>query len=355
MNKKIIPLILAGTAALTACKEGQLSSAGGSSDTLATVVSKEDAIASVNGKYISKKALETLEKEISQRSRGQSFPKEKLVDELVQRELLIQDAVSKQLEKTPDFAEKIATIKKSLLSQAAIQEYLKANPVTDEELKAEYDKNVGKSGEEYKARHILVKTEDEAKKIIAKLAKGADFAKLAEKESTGPSGPKGGDLGWFASGQMVPPFSEAVIALKDKEFTKEPVKTQFGWHVILREEARAQTPPPFETVKEQISPMLQRKKMQTYLDGLRAKAQVDIFAEPAAPATPPTAAPAIQPNATTTAPPTAGQAAGKAVENTGKAVTETANQAKEIVKGKAVEAGSKAVEAGKGALEAVTK
>ena len=348
MNKKIIPLILAGTAALTACKEGQLSSAGDSSDTLATVVSKEDAIASVNGQYISKQALETLEKEISQRSRGQTFPKEKLVDELVQRELLIQDAVAKQLEKTPDFAEKLATIKKSLLSQAAIQEYIKANPVTDEELKAEYDKNVGKSGEEYKARQILVRTEAEAKKIIAKLAKGSDFAELAKKESTGPSGPKGGDLGWFASGQMVPPFSEAVIALKDKEFTKEPVKTQFGWHVILREEARAQTPPPFETVKEQISPMLQRQKMQTYLEGLRAKAKVDIFTEPAAPV-PATTAPAAQSN--TSATPTAGQAA----ENTGKAVAETANQAKEIVKEKAVEAGNKAVETGKEALEAVTK
>ncbi len=347
MNKKIIPLILAGTAALTACKEGQLSS----SDTLASVVSKEDAIASVNGKYISKKSLETLEKEIKQRSRGQSFPKEKLIDELIQRELLIQDAVAKQLEKTPEFAEKIATVKKSLLSQAAIQEYLKANPVTDEELKAEYDKNMGKAGDEYKARHILVKTEDEAKKIIAKLTKGSDFAELAKKESTGPSGPKGGDLGWFASGQMVPPFSEAVIALKDKEFTKEPVKTQFGWHVILREEARAQTPPPFETVKGQISPMLQRQKMQTFLEGLRSKAEIDIFTEPAEVAV-------EKPSITAPAATATGQAVEKAAENTSKAVeavAEKANQAKEIVKDKAAEAGSKAVEAGKEALEAVTK
>lgn len=329
MNKKIIPLILAGTAALTACKEGQLSSAGDSSDTLATVVSKEDAIASVNGQYISKQALETLEKEISQRSRGQTFPKEKLVDELVQRELLIQDAVAKQLEKTPDFAEKLATIKKSLLSQAAIQEYIKANPVTDEELKAEYDKNVGKEGEEYKARHILVKTEAEAKKIIAKLAKGSDFAELAKKESTGPSGPKGGDLGWFASGQMVPPFSEAVIALADNKFTTEPVKTQFGYHVILREGSRAQTPPPFDTVKEQIRPMLQRQKVQTFLTTLRNQAQVEII-EPAAPA-PVSAAPAV--DAVTEA----GNVTDKAAD-AGKAVADTAKTATEAVKEKVTEA-----------------
>jgi len=343
MNKKIIPLILASAAALTACKEGQLSPTGSdSSETLATTVKKEDAIASVNGQYISKKSLADLEKQVAQQSKGQSFPKEKLVDELVQRELLIQDAVAKQLEKTPEYTEQLATIKKSLLSQTAIQEYLKANPVTDAELKAEYDKNAGKGGEEYKARHILVKTEDEAKKIIAELTKGADFAELAKKKSTGPSGPKGGDLGWFASGQMVPPFSEAVIAMKDKEFTKEPVKTQFGWHVILREEARAQTPPPFETVKEQISPMLQRKKMQTYLEGLRTKAKVDIFTapEPAPAATP--EKPGIPAPAATGQP--------QPAENSGNAAAE----ATEIVKEKAVEAGDKAVDAGKDAVEAVT-
>jgi peptidyl-prolyl cis-trans isomerase C len=351
MKKKIIPLILAGTVALTltACKEGQLADSTGSTDTLAAaaVISKEDAVASVNGKFISKKSLETLEKEISQRSRGQSFPKEKLVDELIQRELLIQDAVAKQLEKTPEFAEKISTIKKSLLSQAAIQKYLEANPVTDAELKAEYDKNMGKSGEEYKARHILVKTEDEAKKVIAQLKKGKDFAELAKKESTGPSGPKGGDLGWFAAGQMVPPFSEAVKALKDKAYTTEPVKTQFGYHVILREEARAQTPPPFDTVKEQIRPMMQRQKMQTYLDSLRANAQVEILTAPVVPAAPAPAA------ATTGTPPTpagadAATATGQAVESAKGVVTDKANQATEIVKEKAVETGKKA-------LDAVTK
>lgn len=271
MNKKIIPLILASTLALTACKEGQLNDS-------ATVVSKEDAIASVNGQYISKNSLEKLEKEVAQRSRGgQAFPKDKLIEELISRELLIQDAVAKQLDKTPDFADRIALVKKSVLSQAAIQNYMESNPVTDTELQAEYSKNIGKSGDEYKARHILVKTEEKANQIIKKLEGGSDFVELAKEESTGPSGPKGGDLGWFAAGQMVVPFSEAVIALEDNKFTTTPVKTQFGYHIILREGSRSQTPPPFDAVKEQLRPMLQRQKMQTYMEGLRGEAKVEIF------------------------------------------------------------------------------
>jgi peptidyl-prolyl cis-trans isomerase C len=246
------------------------------------VVAKEDAVASVNGVYISKKTLDALQKQVSERSQGQTFPKEQLVEELVQRELLSQDAKQKNLDKAPEFTERLAEIKNSLLSQAALQDYLKVNPVTDEEIKAEYDSKMANLGSEYKARHILVKTEAEAKKLIAELEKGADFIALAKKHSIDPMGAEGGDLGWFTTDRMVAPFSEAVVALENGKFTKQPVQTQFGWHVILREDSRALTAPPLEAVKEQIRPMLQRQKAQAMIENLRKSGKVEILLPPAA-------------------------------------------------------------------------
>jgi len=301
MKLKLIPLILASTALLPGCFEEK---AKDTAAPAAPVVTKEDAVASVNGTYISKKTLETLEKEIAERSQGQTFPKEQLLEELIQRELLIQQAVQKQLDKAPEVIERMATVRNSLLSQAALQDYLKANPVTDEEIKAEYDSKMANMGSEYKARHILVKTEDEAKKLIAELEKGGDFTALAKKHSIDPMGSEGGDLGWFTADRMVPPFSEAVVALENGKFSKQPVQTQFGWHVILREESRALTPPPFDAVKEQIRPMLQRQKAQAMIENLRKNAKVEVLlpptppkaeeAQPAAPAEPAAPAPAAE-------------------------------------------------------------
>nr|WP_305907923.1 peptidylprolyl isomerase [Methylomarinum sp. Ch1-1]MDP4520718.1 peptidylprolyl isomerase [Methylomarinum sp. Ch1-1] len=232
----------------------------------------------VNGKYISKQSLQALENDIKQRSHGQSsFPKEQLIEELIQRELLVQEALEKKLDQSPEVVERLSTIKNSLLSQAALQNYLKSNPVTDDEIKAEYDSKMGNAGTEYKARHILVKSEEEAKQLIDELNKGADFVELAKSKSTGPSGPQGGDLGWFTADRMVAPFSEAVIAMENGKFSTEPVETQFGWHVILREDSRAQTPPPLEAVKEQIRPMLQRQKVQAMMENLRNQAKVEIL------------------------------------------------------------------------------
>lgn len=285
MKLKLIPLILAGAAILPGCSQEK---AADTSTTAAPAITKEEAVASVNGIYISKKTLETLEKEIAERSQGQSFPREQLLEELIQRELLIQQAQQKQLDKSPEVIERMNTVKNSLLSQAALQDYLKNNPVTEDEIKAEYDSKMGNMGSEYKARHILVKTEDEAKKLIAELEKGASFEALAKKHSIDPMGSEGGDLGWFTADRMVPPFSEAVVALENGKFSKTPVQTQFGWHVILREDSRALTPPPFDAVKEQIRPMLQRQKAQAMIESLRKNAKVEILL-------PPTPQPAPQP------------------------------------------------------------
>jgi len=197
------------------------------------------------------------------------------------------------LDKTPDITVHLEEARQALLTQADVQNFIKSNPVTDAEIKAEYDSKVGGSNAtEYKARHILVKTEDEAKKIIAELDKGGDFATLANKNSLDAKESKnGGDLGWFVASQMVEPFSKAVIALEKGKYTKAPVQTQFGWHVILREDSRAQTPPPLEAVKEQLTPFLQRQKVQNYIETLRKQAKVEILIpltdeKPKAPAVP---------------------------------------------------------------------
>ncbi len=272
--KRTLPLFLiAGSALLAGCDHKNTSAPA------APAVNKADAIAVVNGQYIPKTALEELEKEIAQRSHGQTFPKEKLVDELIQRELLIQDATAKKLDQAPEFISRLADARKALLSQSELQKFIADHPVTDAEIKAEYDSKVGaEKGVEYKARHILVKTEAEAKKLIAELDKGGDFSKLANKSSLdGKEAQNGGDLGWFLAAQMVAPFSDAVAALEDGKYTKTPVQTQFGFHVILREGSRPQTPPPLDAVKEQVMPYLQRQKIETMLKELRSTAKVEVL------------------------------------------------------------------------------
>ena len=287
MKKNLVSLLLASSVALTAC--------GGSSNNDSTpYVSKADAIASVNGQYISKEALADLEKEVSVRAQGQTFPKEKLVEELIQRQLLLQDALKKNLDKSPEVTKQLANIKEALLTKAALESYLKANPVTDAELKAEYERKVGGSNAtEYKASHILVKTEDEAKKLIVELDKGAKFAELANKYSLdAKDSQNGGDLGWFSAGQMVEEFSNAVEKLEKGKYSKEPVKSQFGYHIILKEDSRAQTPPPFDAVKEGLKPFLERKKVQEMMETMRKQAKVDILV-PLTDDKPATPAPAV--------------------------------------------------------------
>lgn len=280
MKKKFIPLLVVGTALIASCNQEKAADTGSAPAATATpAINKADAVAVVNGQYIAKSALETLEKEVAERSHGQTFPKEKLIEELVQRELLVQDATQKQLDKSPELVAQLEAAKKALLTQADLQNFIKANPVTDAEIKAEYDSKVAaEKGTEFKASHILVKTEAEAKKLIAELDKGADFAKLANKNSLdAKESQNGGDLGWFSAAQMVAPFSEAVAALEKGKYSKEPVKTQFGFHVILKEDSRPVTPPPLEAVKEQLTPFLQRKKVQGMIETLRKQAKVEVL------------------------------------------------------------------------------
>ena len=272
MKLKAIPFLLASTIFVTGCQQNTNNAATPN-------IQKEDAAIVVNGQYISKSALDTLTKEVSERVKGQNYPNDKLIDQLIKTELLVQEAQSKGLDQTPETVERLAMMRASVLSQLAVEDYIKSNPVTDADLKAAYDKQIADTagGTEYKARHILVKDEPEAVAIIAKLDKGADFATLAKENSTGPSKTQGGDLGWFGPKQMVAPFSEAVAQLEKGKYTKTPVQTQFGWHIIILEDIRVQTPPPFEAVKAQLEPLVQREKLTNYLDSLLSSAQVEIL------------------------------------------------------------------------------
>ena len=162
-----------------------------------------------------------------------------------------------------------------MIVDAGLQKYLEEHPVTDAELKPEYDAQVAAMPREYHARHILVEDKAMADSITKDLKGGADFAKLAEQKSKDSSGKSGGDLGWFTLDTMVKPFADAVAALQPGQLTEQPVQSQFGWHVIKLEESRASAPPAFEEVKDRVKVIVQRKKLQTYLEDLRKNAKIE--------------------------------------------------------------------------------
>lgn len=273
------PLIAAAVGALLAAgcdKAGTDANKGTAAPTAeVAAVSSEDAIAIVNGKPISRASIDIVM--AGQRRGGAPVPENKVVEEVIKRELLRQEAEKAGLSKDPKYAAHLETAQRMILAQAAVEHFTSGVQVSDEELKKQYDEKIGPMKmAEYKARHILVKTEEAAKEVIAKLKKGEKFDVLAKKLSIDPgSKEKGGDLGWFGPQQMVAPFSQAVMALKNGETTPVPVKTDFGWHVILREDSREQTPPPFDAVKEQLRSFIQTEKLQQHLADLQAKAKIE--------------------------------------------------------------------------------
>lgn len=251
----------------------------GASLLLLSMQASAAAVATVNGKEISQQMYQAYVQQIEQRQHNGNInvDRNRLINELVNRELLHQAALSMKLDKNPQIKFLIEQQKIDLLTKAAMKEIVDKHPVTESEIEATYKKMKAKSNPmEFKARHILLKTKADAEAVIKKLNKGADFATLAKEKSTGPSGKKGGDLGWFKAGQMVPAFSKAVMGLKKGEYTKEPVKTQFGYHVIKLEDSRKIAPPKLENVKNQIRGFLQQQRIQKYVADLRKKAKVNI-------------------------------------------------------------------------------
>jgi len=241
--------------------------------------SADKPIATVNGKAIEKKTFEAYKKHKKAQDPKYDVEKnrETLIQELVNRELMFQDALSKKLNKDKDVLFQLEQHRVDLLIKHAIRKTMLATPITDTELKSEYDRRVKSANvQEFKARHILLKKEDKAKSVIEELNNGKDFIKLAKAYSTGPTGKNGGDLGWFNARQMVPEFSKAVSNMKKGNYTKAPVKTKFGWHVIKLEDTRKMEPPKFSDIKKQVRAIMQNKKLQEYIVKLRKKAKIKI-------------------------------------------------------------------------------
>lgn len=236
------------------------------------------ALATVNGVSITEATLEPLRS----RPGNEGLDQQALLQEAINVELMKQAADKQGIPDQPQVKAKLESLRTQLLASEVLQAHVAALEIDDAALKKEYDRQVAANpGEEYKARHILVADEPAAMDVIAKLDGGADFAELAKTTSTGPSGPNGGDLGWFQPATMVPEFATAVSGMKKGEYSKTPVQTQFGWHVILLEDVRTPEPPPFEDVKDQLRQILVQQSLIDYLKELRANATIREAGAPA--------------------------------------------------------------------------
>jgi peptidyl-prolyl cis-trans isomerase C len=253
----------------------------------ADTTAKGPAAATVNGQAISQHTVDLIAKQGAGAGRPDTPETRKaIIDQLVLQTVVAEEAVKKGLDKTPEVSEQLNAIRQSVLANAYVQDFVKNNPVSDEALKAEYERiKATVSGTEYKARHILVAQEAEARDIIARLKKdlGA-FAKLAAQKSKDPgSAAKGGELGWFDVKGMVPEFGAAVSKMEKGKFSDEPVKSQFGYHVILLEDTRPIEPPPLEQVKPQLSQQLQQQSVKKHFETLKTAAKIELVGAASAP------------------------------------------------------------------------
>lgn len=235
-------------------------------------------IAIVNGKPVPKSRVDLLAAQITKSGRPVSPEMQgQLKDEVIAREIFLQEAQKRGLDASDDFRSQMELARQTILIRELFADQQKKNPVTDAEVKAEYDKFVAANGgKEYKARHILVEKEDEAKKIIADLKKGQKFEEIAKKQSKDPgSGANGGDLDWATAASYVPEFAQAMTKLNKGQTSAEPVKSQFGWHVIRVDDVREAQLPKLEEVKPQIAQQLQQQKLAKFQEDLRTKAKIE--------------------------------------------------------------------------------
>ena len=241
-------------------------------------------IAVVNGKAVPKARVDTLLQQAAKA--GQQVGPElqqQARDQVVLREIFTQEAEKRGIAASADYKAQMELARQSILIRELFEDYKRKNPVTDAEAKAEYDKfKAQATGTEYRARHILVEGEDEAKALIAQIKGGAKFEDLAKAKSKDPgSGENGGDLDFAKPENYVPEFGQAMTKLKKGEMTEAPVKTQFGWHIIKLEDTREAQFPDFEGVKGQIQQRLAQMKLQKFQDDLRKAAKTDYkFAAP---------------------------------------------------------------------------
>jgi peptidyl-prolyl cis-trans isomerase C len=283
MNKLLLSLILASLATFAV---PALSADSAQAEAGAEKAADNGPVATVNGVAIPAIDAEVVHGDLARS--GRKATDEDVRNILINNELLSQEAIRLGLDKPAEVQALLDLQRKDMLGKLLMQHFAKSHTISDERVQAEYDKFKAKVGDtEYHSRHILVDNEELAKEIIKKLEakKPAKFEDLAKKYSKDPgSAAKGGDLGWMAPASLVPEFSEAMTHLKKDEFTKEPVKTKFGWHVIQLLDTRKLDLPTFEQLKGRISNKLMQEDLQAYLAELRSNAKIEIPAPAEAPA-----------------------------------------------------------------------
>ena len=234
-------------------------------------------IATVNGKPIMQSQLDMLVRErVAQGQQDSPELRNFLKQELINREVILQESVKRGLDKNPETLIQLEMVRQGVLVAAYLQDYLRRNQPNDAALKSEYDKIKAQQGDkEYRARHVLLKTEDEAKDALAQINKGGKFEQIASEKSldTGSKG-NGGDLGWAPPGRYVKPFADALVKLKKGEMTKTPVQTQFGWHIIQLQDERALKMPTYDEAKNQLVQMMSQQSLQKAVADLRSKAKI---------------------------------------------------------------------------------
>ena len=245
---------------------------------LATSAVWAQNVAIVNGKPVPSVRVEALTQQVAAQGRPVTPEVQaQIKEEVINREVFMQEAQKRGIDGSDEYKTQMELASQAIMIRALFNEYQKKNPVTDAEIKAEYDKfAAANGGKEYRARHILVEKEDEAKKLIADIKKGGNFEDIAKKNSKDPgSGANGGDLDWANAGSYVKEFSEAMTKLEKGKMTDAPVKSQFGFHIIRVDDVRQAALPPIDQVKPQISQQLVQQKLGTFQQELRAKAKIE--------------------------------------------------------------------------------
>lgn len=238
-------------------------------------------IAIVNGKVLTQQDYDDYLQVRIEQGHGRSNSNQKMVlEELIQRQLLLQKAHELGINETAEFQEKINTLRDNLLMSVVVENYLKEHPIDEVQVKQEYDQQVAKANVpyEYKAQHILVKTQEQAQMLIEELKQGGSFVPLARKYSTDTGSAKqGGDLGWTTLSEFVAEFGAALEKLEKGNYTTEPVKTKYGWHIIKLNDKRQVSVPPYKKVRAKIRMVLQNQKIQGYLEQLTQQAKIQKF------------------------------------------------------------------------------
>lgn len=237
-----------------------------------------NVMATVNGAKIPQSRLDFIMRERGSQGQPDSPEVRKNArEDLINREILVQEAVKKGLDRNPDIATQLDLSRQQVLVRAYLQDYIKANPISDDAMKQEFEQIKSQLGDrEFKARHVLVDNEAEAENIISQIKKGTKFDKIAsEKSKDLGTKSKGGELDWSPAGNYVKPFAEALVKLQKGQFTQEPVQSQFGWHVIRLDDVRPLKLPAFEEVKTTMQQRLQQKQIDVAINELRAKAKVE--------------------------------------------------------------------------------